>query len=880
MGISQNMQPSKKSGTASGINTPHDHIPTRLHELSNHQVQRPHTLNEEQERVVSDGAAQKPDTSMLNDRAAELRAKLLAKRGSTPGTPSQTSKSSDAAKLRNNEATSSQRQMGGRNLTESIAEKTAGGSKNQTVVGTKAIEKSTSKTQVPTFEKKNSSTDIDGLLAEGRAAAAAGKAKTGDIIGLGGIAAKGSKENGTSPLTNVNLSEKAQQDLKTGGHRRSLNKSTSSSEASELGEIRSNSGKDLTAHNSSGPVNSKAGKEKSTLVDEKPKHGAHISNGVKKQPTKKLDGPGQVKEAINSVQPRPTSSSKPSASSPTGSQFRDPAQGSRSDHRRDRYDRPPLNQEVRKDHEQDRRRDPDYKERNTDSRRSSGSRAYGYESERGRADHHLEVDTRRPQTVHYDVEESARAAAEYKKELEERRRQTSRAISDKAGPAKDQSKKEADSAGPRTPKARTTESQQHATNHDSNNRNSNSKPGEIGTIFSSRESHDDHITEDVRDWLEMTGFSDPNYQKTALARFRKIKALDLQKAELEREAQLEIEGRAQIARAQSALPRESVEANVAHTSISPKIIRTSVLSMPPPPIPTKNVVDDIGIKIKDSANREAVLNRPTEDDMRTSKRGYDLNKTRTSMKRSHGDDELDSRSGRVAEKLSRVESSGHANDYKTNSSPTASRGHWSLDNRTNRLETHERLRSRSPESRNRSASPIRGRTSTYDQYVPRQRSRSPARRNGYSPDRQSGFNRSALHEKPKHDSPWCWNCQQTGHHPRDCAAPRKRRETEITDESYENSRSSPLKNKKSEIKTENEQSQYVGDYQASTMRPSVGTYQNHHSINYRGRGRGGRVGFQYANTRGGYKSYRPEGTQDIQVSGGSASLNLRAGGQS
>ena len=539
-----------------------------------------------------------------------------------------------------------------------------------------------------------------------------------------------------------------------------------------------------------------------------------------------------------------------------------------------------MNQELRKDHEQDRRRDSDYKERNNEPRRSLGPRVYGYDSDRSRADH-VEVDARRPQAGRYDVEESARAAAEYKKELEERRRQTSRTLLDKADPTKDRSKKDADTGGPRTPKTRITELQQHTANHDSINRSSNSKTGEIGTISSTRESRDD-LPADVRDWLEMTGFSDPTYRTTALTRFRKIKALDLQKAELEREAQLEIEARAHIARAQSALPRESIEANITHSSVSPTIIRTSISSMPPPPIPTKNAVDDIGIKIKDSANRDGLPNRPVNDDVCTTKRGYDHNKTRSpTLKRSHGDDELDSRSGRVVEKISRVDTSGHGNDLQANSSPVTSRGHWSLDNRTSRHEgPHERVRSRSPESRNRSASPIRGRTSTYDKYVPRQRSRSPARRNGYSPDRQLNFNRSAISERPKYDSLWCWNCQQSGHHSKECKTTKKRHDNEIKDESYEDSRNTPFDNKRSEVLTENDQARhYVGDYQASTIRSSVGPYQNHHLVNYRGRGRG-RGGFQYANNRGGYKSYRPEGTQEVQFSGGSASLNLRAGGQS
>ena len=880
LGLAQNMQASNQNSMTSGINMPQDQLHTRLHDLLKHQSQPRPSKFEEQERAsnaTGDGISQKPDVSALNDRAAELRARLLAaNRSSTPGTPSnQASKSSDPTKTKTNEANSSQKQMNDSNSTEASAAKSAGHTTTQSLGGTKIIDKSPNKAQTLSSERANATTDIDGLFAEARAAVAAEKPKTGEKSGQDGSTATKLKGNVNDSLSKGTSSEKGQHGTKAGVHRHSLNKSTSSSETSELGEIRSDSGKTSSAVQLSEPVNGKLVKEGSRPVDEKSKHQTHASNGLEKQPTMRVDGDSQNRQT------HPTSSTKPSASSPTTSQLRDQSQSSRTDYRRDRYDRPMLTQEPRKELEQDRRRDLDLKERNTDSRRSSGFRTYGHESERGRSDYQVDMEPRRPQNVRYDVEESARAAAEYKKELEDRRRQASRPTFDRAESSRDQYKKEVDAVGPRTPKARVIEVSQHGTNNNSSNRHINTRSGEIWTKSSSGEAQDQNIGEDdVRDWLEMTGFADPAYRKNALARFRKIRALDIQRAELEREAQLEIEGRSYIARAPSALPRESVEASGSHTNISPKIIRTSIQSMPPPPLPSKDVADDIGIKIKDSANREGPSNlRTVEDDPRSSRKTYEQYKTKTSnLKRPHVDDEPDARNGRPAEKLTRLDTRG-SSDFKVDSSPNASSGQWSLETRITRNEgTFERVKSRSPDSRHRSVSPIRARTSNYDKYVlPRSRG-SPVRRNGYSPDRLVNI------EKTKSlENLWCWNCQQSGHLPKECTIVRKRRDLDAKESSsYEDSHSSPYVNyiKKGEVKTENEQDgQFWGDYQTSTMRP-YGQYQQYQSSNYRGRGRGGRGGYAFANNRGGYRPYRPvDGAQDAQFSGSSASLNLRAGGK-
>lgn len=889
--VTQAMQPSKQiSPTPSTV----PNLQTRIPDLTKPQGQhRPGSKSEEQERVsnaTTDVSSHKPDASARNDRAAELRAMLLAKRGSTPGTPSnQASKSSETLKPNAKDANSLQKLPSDSKRVEGSAGKNTNRNTVQTSLGTKVIDTSPDKAQKSSSENTNADTDIDGLLDEVRASIAttADQIKNEERSGLGSSAFKTLKGNETTLSIKGTTTEK-----KLGSnsemHQQSLNKSPSASDTSE-GEIRSESGKSPNAPHVTELPN-RAGKEDTRPLDAKDKHEANINNGLEKHSARRHEWEySQIRAGPTTMQVHPGSSSKPYVSSPAVSQPRDQPQGSKYDYRRDRYERTFSNQEPRKDYDPERRRDFELKEKNADPRRLSGFRVYGHHLERVRTDNQTDSDSRRPQLPRYDVDESARAAAEYKKELEERRRLDSRWI-EKVEPFKEQIKKEID-MGPRTPKARVNEAPQLTSNNttygnDPDNQVTSSGEGEnnfSGEILDQRGGEDD----DVRDWLEMTGYADQSYRKTALARFRKIKALDLQRAELEREALLESEGRSFIARPQSALPRESVEPK---TTISPKASRTSVLAMPPPPLPIKETVDDIGIKIKDSANRDSLVTTHSVEDETRPRINHEQNKTKSlSLKRYYSDDESDARNGRPAEKLSRIDTNGRSIDSKAEVTPTG-KNQRSLDHRITRSEgLHERVRSRSPETRHKSPSPMRGRAfnyekhEKYEKYVPRQRSRgSPARKSGYSPERQM-YGQVSFIEKPRslEKQLWCWNCERSGHVSRDCKILRKRNDIEVKHSLYEDSRDSSYFGKRNEVRVENDQeSLHFGEYPATTTRSFTGNYhQQYHSHNYRGRGRGGRVAYTYGNHRGGYKPYKPiEPVHNLPFSGGSEALNLKAGG--
>lgn len=895
--VAQAMQSTKQISPTPGTAT---HLQTRITDLTKTQGQyRPTSKSEEQERAsntTTDVSSHKPDASARNDRAAELRAMLLAKRGSTPGTPSnQASKSGETLKVNTNDANSSQKQPSDSKRAEGSTGRNTSRNTIQTSVGTKVINTPPEKAQKPCSENANADTDIDGLLDEVRAsiATSADQIKIEERSGLGSSAVKSLKGNeNTLSIKGIITGKKLGSNSEM--HQQSSNKSPSSSDTSE-GEIRSESGKVPSAPHTS-ELSKRASKEDTRPLDEKDKHEANINNGLEKHSARRHEGEySQIRAGPTAMQVHSGSSAKPYVSNPAVSQPRDQPQGSKYDYRRDRYERPFSNQEPRKEYDPDRRRDLELKDRNVDPRRPSGFRVYGHYPERVRTDNQIDSDARRPQLPRYDVEESARAAAEYKKDLEERRRLDARWV-DKAEPDKEQIKKEIDAVGPRTPKGRVNEAQQHTSNNTTHGNDRDipvRSTGEGANNFSG-EIVDQHGGEDddVRDWLEMTGYADLSYRKTALARFRKIKALDLQRAELEREALLESEGRSFIARPQSALPRESVEPK---TVISPKAVRASVLAMPPPPLPTKDTVmketiDDIGIKIKDSANRDSLVTTHIVEDETRPRINHEQNKTKSlTLKRFYSDDESDARNGRPAEKISRIDTNGRPVDSKAEVTPTG-KNHRSLDNRVTRNEgAHERVRSRSPESRHRSPSPMRGRTfnyekhEKYEKYVPRQRSRgSPARKSGYSPERQM-YGQVTSIEKPRslEKQPWCWNCERSGHVSRDCKITRKRNDNEVKQPLYEDSRGSPYFSRRNEVRAENDQeSLYLGEYPATTTRPFTGNYyQQYHSNNYRGRGRAGRVGYTYANHRGGYKPYKPiEAVHDLPFSGGSEALNFKAGG--
>ncbi|KAI9700042.1 MAG: hypothetical protein M1836_002576 [Candelina mexicana] len=115
--------------------------------------------------------------------------------------------------------------------------------------------------------------------------------------------------------------------------------------------------------------------------------------------------------------------------------------------------------------------------------------------------------------------------------------------------------------------------------------------------------------DDLNDWLEMTGYHDQPYRKKALRRHKELIALEMQKAMLEREAQLEHEERVSFARAQSIIPHNGIEITPPQSTFGVGSIMTSSrISMPPPPLPVRA---DMEIRGQSKPIRSASANPST-----------------------------------------------------------------------------------------------------------------------------------------------------------------------------------------------------------------------------------------------------------------------------
>lgn len=888
-----------------------EQMKTRLQELMRHPaMKRPSSEVQGQSQVpntANQSLAPKTDANALNDRAAELRAKLLAKRGSTPVASSNVvSKPVDVPRGKSNDTTVVLKPTDGSQAASSVA-------KQKTDKVTKASPRPKSSDNPPTnsstpsLEKPNASTDIDGLFAEARAAVDAKsinlqrQASKAEIVGT--RVADETNKNATITIP----VERPPEVSTSESRRRSFNNSTPSSEMSELGEIRSDSGKPSRTSNPSEVIKLQETTENRTETEE-----SRDNRTIDENFHRSMNDDNLSKETVKThsqdieagVMTSPKTSRNVSSNKSDTSIPQHLIQTPKPDNRQDRNGHPSSTQDSRRESEQVRRPGPNVQDSGNRSRPILGYQQWS-PYDRDRTNYQRDGEGRRPQPPRYDVNESARAAAEYKRELEARRQQAAAHKAetakdhnrDKAEGAKEHSKKEREIGQQSISKKATSEAQQFTTNSRSNKQyikpvddiKAIGREDRVNETTMQLSEQEYEKIEDVRDWLEMTGYLDVQYRKKGLARFRKLRAIDIEKAELEREraelereAQLDLEGRSHFVRSQSAFPRESVERNASGSLLSPQIIRSSLSAMPPPPLPIKEATSDMGIKIKDSANRENFSSRRANDEaMRPAPKPYEGVKTPAhTLKRHHEPDEDDPElaGARPADKLARTDFKGRPDENNFARSPARGREEgWGPENSNIRYNSD----SRANERRGRSGSPIRGRTSGYDQYIPSQHSRvSPNGRDAHSPNRPGISRHTISHERSKDvNRSWCHNCDQPDHSAKECPEPMEQRD-QVTKETRPNvalqTRTYP--NKKFDGKKDEERDLQPSEDDHQTSRSSVGYYHYHHPNNFRGRGRG-RGGYISANGRGGYRPSRVnEGNQDGQNGNGSTSLNLEEGG--
>lgn len=591
-------------------------------------------------------------------------------------------------------------------------------------------DRSTSEMPGQILENAELSADLDNLFAHARNAADGKKPEevahnnTNPAGKVNGESAKPQVMNAMQ-VDNVSVSEE----------RPTPNKRIPSSDLSE-GEIRGDSTPPTSASQPVQPDDSREAREKAAEAEEKLIRQSDVNKSD--QPLKKADELPSKNSWTDTSKTRRTAKkvASPEASEYLGSRpLRSPVSTTQNRFQSDgpntrvRYDKYRPDPRARRDPDRELLRYPDSSVEDRSWRPSTTQTNPGDTNRYARDD----LDERRKRLSDFN----ARAAAEYKKALnakqarqpashERRDDQTPHSSIDssqKPRPSIDEDVQMVDSAPTihTRPPGSTTGQQQLD-----------------GPLVSRGSQPAENHGQDVSDWLELTEYYDIQYRQRKLARFRKKRDLDAQRAELEREEQLELEERSFLARAQAALPNAS----------SPKVMRRASVpnvKMPPPVLPLREANDDSDIKIKDSVIPAAhSMTQPSA----------------SALKRQHTDDDVEARRMQPVEKMARTAVNGYsANNNLLTSSVTAQAesistkgGPSSLEGRISRDDdryaARYRPRSRSPVYRRRSPSPQR-------------------RRNSRSPEWVRPPNSNALlPEKPFCRT--CHNCGKPGHFVSQC----------------------------------------------------------------------------------------------------------------
>ncbi|MCJ1354205.1 MAG: hypothetical protein MMC33_004192 [Icmadophila ericetorum] len=599
-----------------------------------------------------------------------LRAKLLAGKASGGKTPTPEPKAAAKPVGGTEGQTSSTVRIGNENMapTDTI--------KRNSIVQQPSTTKGSTSTNLPIDTKPIASlktslnsqaaspTDIDALFSEARAAEAAKKSKPAMPALPQRRDPISQKESFKSSPKPVSITLPIQETpLRASSSRRPSVTNPSPTEVSEQGEIREDN------------IKKEQHSLKPSLAQDKPKdlkeQGKHmvsttaVSN-TKAQPISKQ--PEKIDTTMANVR-RESGIDSAKTKSPTSARILPVSRP------RDVND-PPAPTDTREDNRRGRNFEPTYDR--LEAERDRSRERYPY-----RESFRPERESFRPAKKRYSLEQAEKDAAEYKRNL---RLSGARLPEDAPAPATRLTEKL-----PPTPKAEVVDQKS-----------------------------------DVQEWLEMTGYFDEAYRKKALFNHRSLSALDRQRAELERQIQLDHEERLQISRNRSLSirPRDSEE--------SP----TTRSTMAPPPIPTKETKDEVGIQIKDLANRDtlAAAKRAEDDSHALKPDSASTTNLAPPTKRQQPEDGFESpTTNRPIEKLARTNSREYS---KAPTSPPARaplplESRSSVDNGTYKREYL--ARSRSPR---RSPSPSYRRASG-----PAEMHSGASSRTGYSPLRRPDLSR-------------------------------------------------------------------------------------------------------------------------------------------
>ncbi|KAI4215908.1 MAG: hypothetical protein LQ351_001896 [Letrouitia transgressa] len=809
---------------------------TVLTSALNHPFEAPKTINA---TILQSGQSEPGSTSNTpskqetNDRLAELRAKVVAARRGKSTTPVPTAASSNIHNVNRN--TTSKKLSRGLGQVDGALEPKATDAhllgRGMSTPSNKTMNRSLITPQaLPNASAANA--DIEGLFAEARAVEAAKSMVIPDKSKSGGQ--RDLKPGSVSKGESKRITEKRV-------HKPS--EQNSSNESTESGEISSDSAPKIQAvppkqvtklHDGLQEVKSKASYSKPHKgQDNRPK--AYID-------TKLASATDPTFDNTSPAQPKPSNTYNERPSSHTPVTARDPQLPSK-----------PIQSQIRAAPSSIPSKDGDRVDaKDSDHGRPQVSNLNANDPDRDKAQPQNGTEIRRTRADR-EREENERAAAQYKRGLEDRakpREQPRTAALDQTRMVKDGHTAGSDSV-PQNLKAVQSTSRQEADTSSSivngaRHRTTNETSPSSGPGLKD-------YGDDVADWLEITGYYDLEYRKKSLQRFRRIKELQRQQAELELEAQREFQTRRPFMRSISTMPLESIETNP--TPASPLLHSTQPFpaqSMRPPPLPPKDDSDDVGIKIKNTANRDVSY---------TGTRAMDDVTYNGSSHHATGTRYIQS-----PNKPTRAEPRGRPFDTSRPTSPGAI--HQDPASYTSRKVRDDypqsyRIRSRSPRFRRRSASPSNRRFSDADAYTT-QNSRS---QRGGSMDRHMELARPE-HDMydPRRDAAHnrCRNCDRVGHYTPDCPM---------------NVRGGGYRDTSADIDYRDSIHPYKRyDEPNGYDSHSFSDHRSHQGGSYRGRGRGGRGNYNSL-TKNGLKPSKPYGGKPNGAAGGSESLDLKAGGQ-
>ena len=716
---------SQNGGASTHTQATNPELPVRPGQLPNLATSSPLPLpHQKLQGPTAPAPALVTKSPMVNDsaaRAAELRAKLLAKRSSTTASP-RASPAVKKAELASNAQTNTQELH--KNGLLSRKTKIEDASKQaavQATAATKPEEKSTSKPQEQSHSKVIKDDEIEHLFAQARNAADTTQPDTKMTNGNHVTGANVEKPPADLPTDGVKMAKADVSDV-----RPAMQKTGGSSEMSE-GEIHSGPSSPVAARPSPKIIEIKEGKQDDQEKKEKLTRQNEVTRAY--QPLKPVT---QATRGSTKNSPQaPDQSKAEQLPSPklSNKQLKQQAWKQRNGYATSHDTYP----DSRKDQDTDRDRNSNGRDDDRDPRRASTSQAFANPAqvERDARRRLSDDELRRLQRT----EENSRRAADYKKYLETQRVAASRKSSDSSKALSSPKEARSQEAEPRAPpatKRRTDRIGSDATplRIKTQMPTVESATGEqdVDTVMFSPTGDTIEDDEDISDWLELTEYYDLAHREKRLTWFRKKRALDIQRAELEREEQMELQERSMLKRAQSVLP----------TNIPSRATRRASnihAKMPPPPLPLKEA-NSVGIKIKDAALSAGPATSQTPI---------------TPLKRQHVEDDTDTRRTQPADKIARTDLNDFAANEKPLTSPASVKGEGSAVRGDRYIPRQGR--SRSPGIRRRSLSPRRLRHS---------RSPSP-----YGNRVSGGANGIPRYLRT------CHNCGQPGHVVNECPEPRR-----------------------------------------------------------------------------------------------------------